>query len=306
MGSHFQPAKEVIAQHEWMRKECDVTILLSHLGYEDDRAMADAFPWLDLIIGGHTHTQLKGNEMQNGVLITQNKNKLPFVTHITLTVDSGRVVDKHSEYIDVNAFTKTNKVVEVMVRCFLNNPVFQRVLAKAGAPFEAHEELGCMVCDAFIDGCDAEIAVENQGGVRVERLPMGDITVRDVLEIDPFDNYVVVMQLTGDEIVRMMLSYCQNRLWSFPFVGGIRCQLTPDKKNPRLVKSVKLLTLDGKKLDMKRRYRVVTNSYVSATSDIPEGSVQSLNIMTTNLIMRYIEKKGTLDYQGVRRLEVMP
>ena len=302
-GLHFRPAQEVIGQYEWMRRECDVTILLSHLGYEDDRAMAEAFPWLDLIIGGHTHTQLQGNETQNGVLITQNKNKLPRVTHITLTVDSGRVVSKRSEYIDVQTFPRKNKLVEEMVRFFSDNPAFRQVLATAATPFEKREELGCMMCDAYMDGCDAEIAVENPGGVRIETHPVGDITVRDVLEMDPFDNHAVVLELTGDEIVRMMLSYCHNRLWSFPFVGGMRCQLTLDKKNPRLVKSVKLLTLDGKKLDMKRRYRVATNSYVSATSDIPEGSDQMLNVLTTDIIM---EKHSSVSYQGVSRLEIVP
>ena len=305
-GLHFQPAKEVIGQYEWMRRECDVVILLSHLGYEEDRAMADAFPWLDLIIGGHTHTQLKGGETQNGVLITQNKNKLPRVTHITLTVEDGRVVDKRSEYIDVKTFPKKNRVVEEMVRFFSNNPAFSRVLARAEKPFEEREEMACMMCDAYMEVCGADIGVENPGGVRIERLAEGDITVRDVLEMDPFDNHVVVLELTGDELVRMMLTYCHDRLWSFPFVGGMRCQLTLDKKNPRLVKKVKLLTLDGKKMDMKRRYRVATNSYVPATSEIPEGSEQMLNMFTTDVIMQYLEQHKTVNYLGVRRLEIMP
>ncbi len=31
-------------------------ILLSHLGIEQDREMADQFPDIDLIVGGHSHT----------------------------------------------------------------------------------------------------------------------------------------------------------------------------------------------------------------------------------------------------------
>ena len=54
-GIAFKPAQEVIPQYEWLSRECDATILLSHLGYPDDIKMAEMFPWLDLIIGG-THT----------------------------------------------------------------------------------------------------------------------------------------------------------------------------------------------------------------------------------------------------------
>ena len=303
-GLHFQPASEVLASYEWMRRECDAVILLSHLGYEDDCVIADAFPWFDLIIGGHTHTQLKSEEMRNGVLITQNKNKLRRVTHITLTVDSGRVVSKHSEYINVKNYPRKNKIVEEMVRFFSNNPAFQHVVARAKTPFEVREELGCMVCDALMDYCHAEVAIQNPGGVRIDSLPARDITVRDVLEIDPFNNHAMILELTGSEMVQMMLSYCNHNLSSFPYVGGMRCLLKLDKKNPRLVKSVKLLTPDGKKMDMKRKYRVATNSYVPATSKVPAGSSQLLNILTTDIIMQYLEKQQTVDYLGVRRLEI--
>ena len=70
----------------------------------------------------------------------------------------------------------------------------------------------------------------------------------DVLEMDPFDNNAVVLELTGEEIVRMMLTYCHNTLFSFPFVGGMQCEITLDETNPKKIKSVRLLTPDGKTL----------------------------------------------------------
>ena len=304
-GITFKPAEEIIPQYEWLSKQCDVTILLSHLGYPDDIKMAEQFPWLDLIIGGHTHTQLKGNEVQNGVLITQNKNKLNRVTYITLTVEDGKVVDKKAEYIDVRKYPKTVRVVEEMLRFYNDNPTLRQILAIADTPFETREELGCMMCDAFMAETDSEIAIENPGGVRIDSHPQGDITVRDVLEMDPFDNHAVIMELTGDEIARMMLSYCHNTLHSFPYVGGMTCEITLEKNFPEKIKSIKLLTLDGKKLNMKKKYKVVTNSYIPATSEIPEGSENILNLETSDIIMKYLEKKKVVSYQGVSRLKTI-
>lgn len=302
-GIWFTPALQGINENAWIHEQCDVNILLSHLGYPDDIEMAKIFPWFDLIIGGHTHTQLKGDEFVNDVLITQNKNKFGRVTYITLTVEDGKVTNKKAEYIDIKNYPKKNKLVEAMVDHFSDNAKFKRVLATAVTPFEAREELGCMMCDAFMAETQSEIAIENPGGVRIESHPAGDITVRDVLEMDPFDNNTVVLELTGDELLTMMLSYSNNMLYSFPYVGGMRCELTIDKANPAKFKSVRMLSSDGKKFDMKRKYRVVTNSYIPATSKIPEGSAQTLNIQTTDLIMQYLEKTKTVDYRGVRRLE---
>lgn len=301
-GLHFLPPMETIGQYEHLSRQCDVTILLSHLGYQDDVEVAKRYPWLDLIIGGHSHTQLKGNERVNGVLITQNKNKFGRVTYTTLTVEGGRVVDKRAEYIDIRNYPRKNHLVESMVRFFSDNPKFQRVVARAEAPFSNKEELGCMMCDAFMDAFDADIAVENPGGVRIDSLPAGDITVLDIYEMDPFDNDAVVLELTGEELLRMLLTYTAGRYYSFPFVGGIRCELTREPGDSTKLKSARLLTMKGKKLDMKRRYRVVTNNYVTATSRIPEGAAHIQNVQTTDVIMRFLEKRMTVNYQGVRRL----
>ena len=301
-GLHFLPPMETVGQYEPLSRQCDVTILLSHLGYQDDVEVAKRYPWLDLIIGGHSHTQLKGNERVNGVLITQNKNKFGRVTYTTLTVEGGRVVDKRAEYIDIRNYPRKNHLVESMVRFFSDNPKFQRVVARAEAPFCNKEELGCMMCDAFMDAFDADIAVENPGGVRIDSLPAGDITVLDIYEMDPFDNDAVVLELTGEELLRMLLTYTAGRYYSFPFVGGIRCELTREPGDSTKLKSARLLTMKGKKLDMKRRYRVVTNNYVTATSRIPEGAAHIQNVQTTDVIMRFLEKRMTVNYQGVRRL----
>ena len=85
----------------------------------------------------------------------------------------------------------------------------------------------------------------------------------------------------------------------------MKCEITLDKAKRGKIKSVKLLTPDGKKMDMKKKYRVATNNYVPATSEIPEGSAHILNVQTTDLLMRFLERKKAVDYQGVRRLRII-
>ena len=54
-GISFLPVKETVQKHAWLREKCDVTILLTHIGYEDDVELSKDVPWVDLIIGGHPH-----------------------------------------------------------------------------------------------------------------------------------------------------------------------------------------------------------------------------------------------------------
>ena len=56
---------------------------------------------------------------------------------------------------------------------------------------------------------------------------------------------------------------------------------------------------------MKKKYKVVTNNYIPATSEIPEGSAHTLNLETSDIIMQYLEKQEQVSYQGVRRLKTI-
>ena len=50
---------------------------------------------------------------------------------------------------------------------------------------------------------------------------------------------------------------------------------------------------------MKKKYRVVTNNYVASIADSPrqDQGVRG-DVTTSDLIIHWLEKKGTVDYQG--------
>ena len=41
-------------------EKCDLIILLSHIGYEEDQALIPQTRWIDLVVGGHSHTFVDG------------------------------------------------------------------------------------------------------------------------------------------------------------------------------------------------------------------------------------------------------
>ena len=303
-GLKFLDPTETVSRYEWLSRECNATILLSHIGYDADVQMAEHFPWLDLIVGGHTHKQLTSSEpLHNGVLITQNKNKLTTATYITLTLDSGKVVSKQAEYFDLKTYPRRNIIVDQMVKAFKGNPAFSRVLAVADKPFDNINEVGAMVCDAFLEGTGADIAIENYRGVRLEHMPAGNITVLNALAIDPFGNQAVEMTMTGEQLYQMLTAYSRMDIFHFPHLGGLLAEVKLDKADSTVIQSFKLMTPDGKPIEKKRKYRIVTNTYVSSTCTVlSPDDINVLNAQTSDLIMHFLEHKGHVDYNGVKRV----
>ena len=238
--------------------------------------------------------------MHNGIMITQVTNRLVNATHTTITVDDGKVVGRKAEIINVADYPKKNVVVQEVVDYFSNNPAFQRVLATLTAPMTSYEQLGCMMTDAWRVETGSDIGVTNTGGVRYDYLPAGPFTVSDVLRLDPFGNDTVQMEMTGQELKDFLISISRNDTYGFPKVSGIICNVTMDKKNPTQVKDVKITWPDGSKFDLKKTYKVVTNSYSAAIADSPrKDQGRNLNRTTASIIQEFLEHKGTIDYTGV-------
>ena len=294
----FSDPLQTIQQYKYLRNQSDVVLLLSHMGYEDDVKLSAELPWVDLIVGGHSHTQVKGGEMHNGLLITQNVNRLARVTHITLTVENGKVTGKKAENIAIKGVKRENKVVAQLTDYFTNNPAFDEILAVNDKPLSTYEELGCLMTDAYLKAANADISLQNYGGVRYDTLSARGISVKDVLQLDPFQNSLVEMTVTGNEFIDILKMCFVNDQVRFPLISGATAEyvLDADKKT---VKKVVLYGPDGKKLNLKKTYRVVTNNYVQAitpTNRKDEG--HSLGIGPAQAIMQFLKTQGHIDYQG--------
>lgn len=62
-----------------VRGDVDLLIALTHIGFAQDRKLAEAAPHFDLILGGHSHTVLEQPAMVNGVAIAQGGSHARFV-----------------------------------------------------------------------------------------------------------------------------------------------------------------------------------------------------------------------------------
>lgn len=67
----LETAQEQVAE---LRPQVDLLIALTHIGYRQDLALAALCPELDLIIGGHSHTDLTAPHVEAGVPVVQARS----------------------------------------------------------------------------------------------------------------------------------------------------------------------------------------------------------------------------------------
>ena len=293
----FKHPLMVLPEYKYLKNENDVVILLSHCGLEGDMELAQANPWVDAIIGGHSHTLIERPSETNGVLITQSGSHLKYATLVKLRVKNHKVIGKEAIVLDVNKVQKEEPDVKKLVNEFNDTPALNEPIAVAKSKFETPEELGCMMTDAIREISGADFAFQNTGGVRITHLKKGPITVKDVYSIDPFNNEVVVYQMTGAQVKKFIVnSYRKNG--GYPsFVSGMTYSVSDDGRTV-------WVDMVGEEFSTKKVYKVAMNSYMASTINIEsEDDGRSMFMTSEEMMIEYLRKHKEVDYQGVVRTQ---
>lgn len=99
-----------------------------------------------------------------------------------------------------------------------------------------------------------DFSIQNYGGIRVPKLAKGDVVVRDIYELMPFDNEIVILELDHGLLIQMIDHMADGRGW--PVSKELRMTITADKK-------AKDVTISGEPIDPNRTYRMAIPDYVA-------------------------------------------
>lgn len=302
----FRSPCETALEYLWLKDSSDVFIALTHIGFEEDVKLAETMPaGIDLIIGGHSHTRVDREQIHNGILITQAENKLKYGTLIRLTVNTDGRITRSMQLIDIRNSKKEKPEIRSMVDRYNDNPVLNQVIATATDDFSSYEELGYLMADAQRAAAGADIALMNPGGVRIDQLPKGPVTIKNVYQLDPFGNELVVTKLTGSEIFSLLRAAWPVDEKSPVYTSGITTGTrVNDQGDPE---EIKILTNDGKPLDMNQVYTVAMNSYMTQVYRYEHADPgQSLFFTTAEALIRYLKQEGNLrSYRGEKRVRII-
>ena len=100
-----------------------------------------------------------------------------------------------------------------------------------------------------------DMALVNMGSVRNEWLP-GDLTFGDIYTVMPFENELVVLTLSGQDIIDLCESFVQNGPQG---IAGARVTIIDGQ--------LANLTIGGKPVNPKKEYTLATSDYLKGGAD---------------------------------------
>lgn len=302
-GVRFSDGLVKMQEYKGLRANHSALIGLTHLGVEDDKQLAGLMPELDVILGGHSHTVLSDPLTVNGVLIAQAGAHMRNIGKLTLTFTDGKLSGRSDELIAVASLTREDSVVRSLIDKYNSNPEFSRVVGKAAEPINGHDELGSLMADAVNRQLGLDITLQNKGGIRIWSLPAGEITLKQIYQLDPFGNQVVVMRMKPDELKSLLIyGYTLEKGIDFQ-AAGMTYRIVTNSEGQ--CTGAELFDPEGKPLDPDREYRVGLSNYVAVTYKFKHRDPgETLNTTTSQALIDYLGKSGAVNYTGVKRAEI--
>lgn len=300
-----------------------VIICLSHLGedkesVETSTKLAENVEGIDLIVDGHSHTELQNGRYVGNTLIAQAKAHGYFIGDVTLLLDkNNKVVAKNAslkpysrmKYLHANkdtldqieSVTNENKKV-------LDQKVGETKVDLIGARDmvrTSETNLGDFVTDVMIKATGADVAITNGGGIR-ESIAAGSITKGDVLTVFPFTNFAVTLEVKGSVIKDALehgLSEAPNSAGKFPQIGGMVVKYDATKPAGQRVSEI---TIKGEAYDPEKTYTLVTNDFMAIGGDGYEMLKDQTKLAEYELISEIFEnaiiEAGTINPESDSRL----
>lgn len=228
--------------------------------------LAHSITDIDGIISGHSHQNVAGYINQipivqapyNGravcnIQLTYSKSKQSVISAIATTKKlpfEGLVADPSVQYIIYKAEAAVNPIKSVVLGKTVNTLTHDKMILSP---------LGQWTTDIARAATHADIAFDTGGDLRTS-LQAGQITMGDMYEVMPFDNTFYTIDMTGEQILRVLEYGIANKTIGMLQFSGLNVKY--DSAKPQGEKIIEVCLLDGSKLDKQKTYKVVTNDYL--------------------------------------------
>ena len=195
--------------------DIDLTILLTHIGFESDIELAGLLKpeWgIDMIIGGHSHTILDKPYEQNGILITQAGVGTDQIGRFDITVDddTNSIIDYTWQLIPINDdLVEPDAKLQEYIDSFKEevdrkyNLILSKLAQKLYHPKREEETtLGNLIADSFAETAQSHVMMVGSGSIRSKELgPV--VTLKSLLNCFPYDDVLTRYEITGDQLKKI-------------------------------------------------------------------------------------------------------
>lgn len=282
----------------WLKKTAgvDAVVAVTHLGYYKgdkgycDTEIAAGCPDIDVVIGGHSHTPLTPDDKRtrvvrapgDTVLVVQNTKGAHHIGKVMLDfAPDGKVTASWDRIaIDRRFDDRIDPVAESILEPYRAkvDSVYQVPVSEVAADFDQQSMMN-FAADVVMDfgrklsgSRPVDFAIMNKGGIR-RYFQGGTISRGDVIDVFPFDNRIVLVDLPGHELPALFDLWARQK--------GQAVSDNVDAVRSADGRSCSSVTIGGKSIDPKRTYRIATIDYLAEGGDdmsaLTRGSIAGIS-----------------------------
>ncbi|RBW62426.1 UDP-sugar hydrolase [Tenacibaculum sp. E3R01] len=220
----------------------------------------------------------------------KNKTHLTKITAKTIAIDS---TIQSSEKIDDTIAPYKKKLADNMSKVLSYTP---EKLTRQGINMQSN--LGNLLADLCIEmaapifkeksNTSIDFSMFNHGGIRAT-IPAGKITKEHAFKLMPFENELVVAEITGNKVIELVNYFIENKVAN-PLSKNI--ELTIKENNYSL-------KINGEIFDKNKTYSVLTSDFLQGGGDKMiffknPKKLTKLNYKVRDAIINYFKKVDTL------------
>lgn len=297
--------------YEKIKDDAEVLIAITHLEEEMDDSLATYFvPELDLILGGHDHTNMKF-QFGNTVMTKADANaKTVYVHRVSYDKSTGETAIR-SELVKIDDTIVDDPEVKAVVDKWveIGNESMgsmgykpDEVVLVTNDTLDGRESsiryrptnYPIMTAESFLFVApQADLAVFNSGSIRLDDQLTGTITEYDILRSFPFGGGISIANLKGDVVKRILDTGTVTNIG----IGGYLQLANVTKKDDGWY-------VKGEKLSMQKTYKVTIPEFVMGGGEknlefiadykaqsVSPNDFDSVNNDVRDIIMAYFRSK---------------
>lgn len=300
-SNYIDDAKKMVAEFEKMG--VNKIVAITHIGYDDnpavdnDMELAKAVEGIDVIVGGHSHTQLDKpvlvSKNAQPTIIVQAYQYADFLGTLDVTFDKNgvivghagkliKVADKAADPAAAEILKKySSKIKEIEEKesgaIAVNELENPRSTKDSNESVRSNETpLGNVITDGMLIKAktynkNVIMAFQNGGGIRTS-INQGPITIGEIIKVLPFGNTLATMELTGAEIkAAFEISFKEfpGENGGFLHVSGAQVKFDSSKPVGQRVVSIAYKNAEGDYTEIQdaEKYTIATNAFTAKGGD---------------------------------------
>ncbi|EOH99594.1 Ser/Thr protein phosphatase [Enterococcus haemoperoxidus ATCC BAA-382] len=226
-GWDIRPTKEMLPQLiRDVQPQCDILVLMSHLGIDEDIKIANEFPEIDVLLGSHTHHLFKEGEKINGTQLSAAGKFGYYIGEVHLTIENGKIIHSEAKAVPTaklpilskdqseieNYMTLGHQLLKAKKIAAISHPLLVNL--------NAEQPLIVTTLKALEETGQTDAAILNNG-LFLSDIPKGIVDADQLHQSLPHPMHLIRVTLSGAELIRMVREMEKNRhyLRKFPITG---------------------------------------------------------------------------------------